>query len=174
MIDLLDLAGRDRGRLDLPGVSARRSGSMLELRIRSLEMSVGPFEYGLPLPGRVDVPEAGVTIEAAEGRPDALPGRVSSCDVLVSKSCMELPLRVRSRRAGDRFRPLGASGSRKLQDVLVDRKVPRHRRDRVPIVVDAKDRILWVVGVTLAEACRVPAAQSGVVTLKSSPLAGER
>ncbi len=33
-----------------------------------------------------------------------------------------------------------------MQDLLVDRKVPRGLRDRVPLVVDATGRIVWVVG----------------------------
>jgi tRNA(Ile)-lysidine synthase len=51
-----------------------------------------------------------------------------------------MPLRVRHRKAGDRV------GTGKLQDLLVDAKVPREQRDRVPLVCDANDRILWVVG----------------------------
>ena len=41
---------------------------------------------------------------------------------------------VRYRRPGDRLTPLGAPGRKKVQDVLVDRKVPRDDRDLVPIV----------------------------------------
>ena len=49
--------------------------------------------------------------------------------------------------AGDRFRPLGMGGRRKkLQDVLVDRKVAREERDSLPLVVDSADKIVWVVG----------------------------
>jgi tRNA(Ile)-lysidine synthetase-like protein len=72
---------------------------------------------------------------------------------------------VRNRRDGDRLRPLGAPGSRKLQDVLVDRKVPRQERDRVPIVTDAGGRIIWVAGVTIAEEGRVRTPDEGVVIL---------
>ena len=58
-----------------------------------------------------------------------------------------MPLAVRFRRPGDRFRPPGLGGrSKKLQDYFVDRKVPRADRDRVPLVVDGDDRIVWVVG----------------------------
>ena len=54
-------------------------------------------------------------------------------------------LRVRTRRPGDRFRPLGMTGTRKLQDYFVDRGVPQPFRDRVPLVT-ADDIILWIVG----------------------------
>ena len=64
------------------------------------------------------------------------------------------------------MRPFGAPGSRKLQDLLVDRKVPRDERDRVPLVVDADGRIVWVVGLTIADECRVTAPETGVVILE--------
>ncbi len=54
-------------------------------------------------------------------------------------------LRVRTRQPGDRFRPLGMHGSRKLQDYFVDRGVPEPLRNAVPLVV-ADDGILWIVG----------------------------
>lgn len=54
------------------------------------------------------------------------------------------PLTVRTRRPGDRVR--GAQGSRKLQDVLVDLRVPAERRDLQPVVTDAEGQLLWVPG----------------------------
>ncbi len=74
-------------------------------------------------------------------------------------------LAVRSRRPGDAFRPFGMRGRKKLQDVLTDRKVPRAERDRVPLVVDAADKILWVGGHILAEEARATARTRRVVVL---------
>jgi tRNA(Ile)-lysidine synthase len=64
-------------------------------------------------------------------------------------------LAVRNRRDGDRFRPVGLRGRKKLQDFFVDRKVRRAERDAVPIVVDETDRIVWVAGYGIDEAFRV-------------------
>jgi tRNA(Ile)-lysidine synthase len=61
---------------------------------------------------------------------------------------------VRSRLPGDRIRPLGSAGHRKLKDVLIDRRVARGSRDRIPLLVHAGN-IVWVPGVTLAEEHRV-------------------
>ncbi|WP_257457102.1 tRNA lysidine(34) synthetase TilS [Archangium lipolyticum] len=55
------------------------------------------------------------------------------------------PLTVRTRRPGDRVR--GPAGSRKLQDVLVDRRIPGERRDSLPVVTDAEGLVLWIPGV---------------------------
>ena len=62
------------------------------------------------------------------------------------------PLVVRTRRPGDRVRGKGGR-MRKLQDVLVDAKVPRERRDQVPLVVDQEGRVVCVAG-DLAETGR--------------------
>ena len=44
-------------------------------------------------------------------------------------------LRLRTRRAGDRFKPKGMGGrSRKVKDWMIDRKIPRHLRDQIPLI----------------------------------------
>ena len=175
---LLSLAAADKqsGHLDLPGLTVERQGRViyltpaLSVKTRSTR-GVAPagettrFERVLQVPGSVDVPEAGVTISAApEDRIE--PASAGSRAVRVQAGSVTTPFTVRNRRNGDRLRPLGAPGRRKLQDVFVDRKVPRNERDRVPIVVDASGRIVWVAGLTIAEECRVTAPEAGVVILE--------
>jgi tRNA(Ile)-lysidine synthase len=81
-------------------------------------------------------------------------------------------LTVRNRRPGDRFRPAGLQGSKKLQDLFVDRKLPRYKRDDVAIVVDAQDRIIWVAGFGADEAFRVTDAAQPVLILRLTPMLG--
>ncbi len=88
-----------------------------------------------------------------------------SCAVLDARA-VSGPLVVRNWLPGDRVRPLGMTGTRKLQDVFVDRKVPRSERARVPVVADASNRVLWVPGYVTAEDFRVTGATSDVVILK--------
>jgi tRNA(Ile)-lysidine synthase len=179
----LAAADKPNGHLDLPGLVVERQGDVLTIcgEVRGGQASGvhGPSDAGrglkeragfhqpLDVPGVIEVPEAGVRIEASMCE---TPGRIVwSRDrnvALLQAASMQLPLAVRSRRPGDRFRPLGAPGRRKLQDVLTDRKIPRTGRDLVPIVVDAADRIVWVVGVAIAEECRVTTPESGVVILE--------
>jgi tRNA(Ile)-lysidine synthase len=59
-------------------------------------------------------------------------------------------LEVRPWRPGDRMRPLGLGGSRTLQDLFTDRKVPRERRALVPVVLSAGE-IAWVPGIGTGE-----------------------
>ena len=163
----LAAADKENGQLDLPGLSIERRQRVLIMRPGQTRAGTpAAFEYLLPVPGEVPVPIAGVTIVTSRSTNRGA-ARIAADEVaVVQAASMTLPLAVRNRRPGDRFRPLGAPGRRKVQDVFVDRKVPRSERDRVPIVVDADGRIVWVAGVTIAHDCRVTAPDAGVVILE--------
>jgi tRNA(Ile)-lysidine synthase len=64
------------------------------------------------------------------------------------------PLLLRGRRPGDRMRPRGGRGSRKLSDLLIDAKIPRDARDDLPVLTTADDVVLFVPGLRPAEAGR--------------------
>lgn len=66
-----------------------------------------------------------------------------------------LPFTARPWQAGDRFHPLGAPGSAKIQDLFVNRKVPAGRRGVLPVVCSAEGVVLWVPGFPPAETAKV-------------------
>jgi tRNA(Ile)-lysidine synthase len=115
------------------------------------------FAYTLPVPGTLELPELGLAVRVRREPP--APWMFTGSR---HRAGLALPLApgdrvvVRNRRPGDRLRPLGAPGSRKLKDVLIDRRVPRHERDRLPLLC-VGERIAWVPGVTVDEAFRLPA-----------------
>ncbi|MDP2872822.1 MAG: tRNA lysidine(34) synthetase TilS [Bacillota bacterium] len=76
------------------------------------------------------------------------------------------PLTVRPRAPGDRFRPLGAPGERKLQDFLTDAKVPRADRDRLPLLVDGSGAIAAVLPLRAAEWARVSDATRRLLVIE--------
>ena len=101
----------------------------------------------LPVPGSVALPELGSGCRLrAEGPIKRLEEPADLHRRLTIKASVPTPLLVRGRTAGDRIRPRGLGGSKKLQDLLVDRRVRRAERDLVPVVADATGRIVWVVG----------------------------
>lgn len=74
-----------------------------------------------------------------------------------------LPFTARPWQAGDRFHPLGAPGSAKIQDWFVNRKVPVERRGVLPVVCSAEGIVLWVPGFPPAETAKVtPLTVEGV------------
>lgn len=167
-------APKTRDAADLPGVRVERNGPGVVLYNRGVparRASAG-VRRELPVPGRVDIPEWGCVIEARLVR-RASPQLVvrkaldSGLDTaVVDAAAAGTGLAVRSRRPGDRIAPLGLRGRKKLQDVLVDRKVARGERDRVPLVVNGEDRILWVAGHVVSQDARVTDSTRSVVVLK--------
>jgi tRNA(Ile)-lysidine synthase len=176
------LVSNQSGPLDLPGHCVNRLGDVLVLtegRHRRAGVPDGAcagaragFSYELPVPGRVQVPEAGCAILAAAepaARREALGGwplKSRSEIVALDGAVLGAPLVVRSWRDGDRFRPLGLGGRKKLQDLFVDEKIARRQRGKIPLVVDSKGRIAWVPGLSVAEEFRVTERTTAVVILK--------
>jgi tRNA(Ile)-lysidine synthase len=156
--------------VDLPGhVRADRNGHAVVLRDRAPQRElVAPFRYALPVPGRVWIAEVSATVHAETGSPDGpLPeGTLDAPVAVVASAQVTGGLFVRNWRPGDVLRPIGLGGTKKLQDLFVDRKVPRVVRHRLPLVVDGHDRVVWVPGHALDEVYRASAGGSGVVVLK--------
>jgi tRNA(Ile)-lysidine synthase len=75
------------------------------------------------------------------------------------------PLQVRVRRPGDRMRPRGGRGTRKLSDLLIDAKISRNERERLPVVTTADGVVLFVPGLRPAEEGRPTPATTRLVRL---------
>jgi tRNA(Ile)-lysidine synthase len=176
---LLQLAkGSDGEAADLPGQRAVRRGDRIVIGEPALRHRDEPrensFRVSLSIPGEVTLNHQGWTVSAErlESLGDKGIGRGRAREVVVAAEPLALPLAIRSRQRGDRFAPLGFGHRKKLQDFLVDRKIPRESRDLLPIVVDARDRIVWVVGESVAEDFRVTEPTRGVILLKARQLGG--
>jgi len=67
----------------------------------------------------------------------------NSC-ILLNSNEIKLPLYIRSFDNGDRIVVKNLNGSKKVSDIFIDNKVPKHKRNTYPILVDANNTILWV------------------------------
>lgn len=145
----------------LGGVTIEASCGRLRLGSRPAP-ALAPRE--LAVPGSVVLPEAGLVLEASV-RPRsgyALPR--DPCRVAFDAASVPGPLLVRARHRGDRLVPFGSAAERRLKTILIDAKVPRWERDRVPIV-EAAGEILWVAGRRRAALAPVTEATATVVEL---------
>ncbi len=86
---------------------------------------------------------------------------------------LEPPLEVRSWRFGDRFRPFGGPGRRKLSDLFGEARVPVAERHRVPILSDGRG-ILWVVGLRRSARAPVTRRTERVVEVTAETLGIDR
>ena len=75
---------------------------------------------------------------------------------------------VRPRRKGERMRPLGMDGEAKMKDIMINRKLPRHLRERWPIIV-AADKPVWIVGHVIAHGVKAQPDQTIAVRLRCWP-----
>jgi tRNA(Ile)-lysidine synthase len=98
-------------------------------------------------------------------KPSRLPRRKSPKGIQVDRDKINLPLIVRSIRSGDRFTPLGMSGTKKVSDYLIDKKIPRVYRDEIPVVCDNKG-IIWLVGLEIADRARIDKHTEEVLTVE--------
>ncbi|MFC1916391.1 tRNA lysidine(34) synthetase TilS [Chloroflexota bacterium] len=74
-------------------------------------------------------------------------------------------LSVRTRKPGDRFQPLGMNQPKKLNEFMIDSKIPQTWRRRIPIVC-APQHILWVVGWRIDERGKVTGESKKVLRLE--------
>lgn len=161
---IADLAGdATGGRIPLPrGKEARREGDRILFGATPGEPV--RFEISLPLPGSARLPGGREVacrfVAKTEIPPDLKEGTGGTA--YLDADAVEPPMLFRSRLPGDRFRPLGAPGSKKLQDLFVDRKVPRSRRDEIPILADERG-VLWVTGITVADRAKVTDETSNIL-----------
>jgi tRNA(Ile)-lysidine synthase len=104
----------------------------------------------LTIPGTADLGPAGC-ITAEEVAPDDIAGEADS--VTIAADSLR-SLVIDSMRLGDRMRPFGMDGTRKLSDLLIDAKIPRRERGLVPVLRDG-GRIVWLAGVRMSDEYRV-------------------
>lgn len=142
----LALGGRTGASVDLPGpLNARVEYGWLILGRAPEVQRKAPAPVELIVPGETDLPAWGLRLRAwvSADRPAGWPDGSTAC--VLDATRVPSPLRVRSLKPGDRFRPLGMKGTKKLGDFFTDERVPRSTRSRVPLVA-GRDAIVWVVG----------------------------
>lgn len=64
----------------------------------------------------------------------------------LSSDSVKFPLRVRTRKDGDKMYVKGMLGRKKINDIFIDAKIPTHERDIWPVVVDSNDMVVWLPG----------------------------
>jgi tRNA(Ile)-lysidine synthase len=78
-----------------------------------------------------------------------LTNQVPKRGLFLEYSKLKLPLYIRSKVDGDRFRPFGLKGTKKLQDFFTDNKIPKHKRSQIPVITDKKGKIVAIGNFTI-------------------------
>jgi len=179
---VLDLAflGRPSARINLPfDVEAKRDYGCLILRCRERSGPGVNYCYPVAVPGKIHIPATKMILEFSvidAGHPEAIElmiekggaarecavGRRQAGQVYLDYERLTFPLKIRSIQPGDRMRPLGMEGTKKVKAIFIDHKVSRDDRHRIPLLVGA-DGILWIAGLCLNEAVRITAGTKRVL-----------
>jgi tRNA(Ile)-lysidine synthase len=174
MRDLI-VAGGPSDSVDLPdGWHAERKYNFFRLAHEGERGAAGDaagFSVAIAADGITLVEAAGFKFEAstlaAAGAP--MPDNLSVATFDAAKIA-NAGLVARSFMNGDRMRPLGMRGTRKVQDIFVDRKLPRARRERFPVVT-VGDTIAWLPGLARAQCALVGNSTETVLRVEASEIA---
>lgn len=77
-----------------------------------------------------------------------------------------LPLKIRNRRKGDRFKPLNCNYFKKIKSYFIDLKIPFHERDNVLFVADKLNRIVWIVGYQIDDRFKITQQSKEALNIK--------
>ncbi len=155
--------------LSLPGLTLRREHAKIVIA-RSLadpERSAGPLPAKeLALPGDTELPGLRVSTRIVEcGSLADTEFAATENEAYFDLSRLEPPLRIRAPLPGDRIQPFGMTGTKKLSDIFIDKKIPASARPTSLVIADTRD-ILWLVGIATSEKCRVSPAAGRAVRIR--------
>jgi tRNA(Ile)-lysidine synthase len=104
-------------------------------------------------PGCYSLPGGGELVVDVAPQPEDL-GALLPEQACLDLDCAPFPWVVRGVRPGDRIRPLGMTGKKKVKDIFIDEKVPLERRRLVPLVF-CNGELVWVCGYRTSHFARV-------------------
>jgi tRNA(Ile)-lysidine synthase len=122
------------------------------------------YDYELPIPGCVKLPELGVTIEARRVRTEE--GAGYNPEQLLDADSLPGPLRVRNWRAGDRFWPNHTKSPKKIKELLQERHVAQPERKLWPVLTSGNE-IVWLCGFPAPAQFRAKPGREAVLILET-------
>ena len=170
-VDRIDArASSGRGSLTIAGnwqVTCRRG--VLGVKPSSDCPAPAAFRTEISVPGDTIVPECDCRIVTIS-KPGLVKDRPAGAGNLPSNASISASaigrkkIYVRSWRSGDRMSPLGMTGSKKVQDILVDEKVPSELKHKVPIFECGKE-IIWIPGYRVAQGWEIVDEQAPAIQI---------
>jgi tRNA(Ile)-lysidine synthase len=130
------------GTLDFPD-SLKLIRSYRQLSFQFEKMNAFDFHFELTEPGTVTLPTGAKVKMEMSLREES---DHNSCYAWFDPDKIELPVKIRTRKNGDRMSLKGMSGTKKLKDIFIDCKIPIQDRDTWPVITDRNGCILWLPG----------------------------
>jgi len=124
------------------------------------------YEYPLPLPGAVEVPELAVRVEATVVNAASVPEK--DCGILLDIERLPKQVLIRNWRAGDRFWPSHTAAAKKVKELLNDRHVTGTEKKLWPVAEAEGCGIIWMRGFAAPAAFRAPAGSAKAVWIRET------
>ncbi len=177
VMELVRTQGRS-GMLSLPdGLQVRKRYGVLEFGWSGAlqPARVAPYVRPVRVPGVTLIPHSSKMIIADVVPVEDLDREFRSADPGVAYMDYEVVvdgLAVRNRRDGDRFKPLGMAGTKKLKEFFIDSKIRSELRDQIPLVVygDEGRRIAWIGELRLSDDVKITEKTRRVLRLHMVPI----
>ncbi len=153
---VLQLIKKQPGRqIDLPyGITAMREYNHIELRTKGKDLSKDLEPRELLIPGVTPLFEEGKSIKASllnYKKNMIIPQSI--CTKWFDYDKIKDTVLIRCRKQGD-YLCIDKGGTKKLKALLIDEKIPRQKRDVLPLLADGS-HIMWVIGNRISEAYKV-------------------
>lgn len=169
-IDLI-INQKTNGKINLPkGIIVQKKA--INLFVSKKELKYTPIEYNYELkPGeKVIIKEIGLEFEASLLSKE-------KCKYLKTGSTIKSfdadkikgGIVIRSRQNGDKIKPLGLEGTKKLKDIFIDKKIPNDEKNKIPVLCD-NEKILWVVGHTMTEEAKIDDKTKQVIRISAKKI----
>lgn len=167
--------GRSGRVIQLPGgYAVHREYSFLRLSAKhssKTDAFGAGFQYRLKIPGVTMPSDGSWRIESTlEVRPEVVSG-TPDCVMVSAAKWRRGMIIARNWRPGDRMRPYGMNGTRKIQDIFGDLKVPAGLRRLLP-VLECRSEIIWTPGTRIAQSWAVRPSDRRILRLRFQPLFG--
>ncbi|HOQ37958.1 MAG TPA: tRNA lysidine(34) synthetase TilS [Acetivibrio sp.] len=152
--------GRTGAMLHLPGgLRVLKSYEMLKIYMGEKEAGVPDFNKRVTVPGATRIDEINSSVEAfiidePKNIKDFNKAKSDSMVQFFDYDRLKDGINIRYRKDGDIFKPLGSVGTKKLKEFFIDSKIPRHIRDRIPLISKDKE-IVWIIGYKISDKFKV-------------------
>jgi tRNA(Ile)-lysidine synthase len=154
-----------QSRITLPGGwELLKEYEILRLEKRSRSPKRLCYQYELHIGRELKVPEADMTIRSEYIAPPLQSLPEDFTQAVFDAAALPTPLFVRNFRRGDRFRPLGMTGHRKVKDLFIEKKVPLLIRATLPLL-SAGEEIIWIPGFGRAEIGKIHPQTASIIRL---------
>ena len=134
------------------------------------------WEYKINIPGNAKIETLGMRVETKILDASSIEPlnfyknqyRDRKFSEFVDLEKIRLPLKIRNWRFGDKFFPLNMNGSKKVKEFFIDRKIPKDRRNSIPILVDNEGKIIWIIGFRLDNRVKIQSNTKKILFIKIS------